>query len=882
MANEETASQILAEVADQSARRRLLRVLLWEAAEQQVSGRPDASRAVDASAFEVICLRLNVDNGRSDLDGHFDVIASMLAKAVAHTQDNPRESYHRFGDLKTLRLGPVVKKIDKAEMPSFLLACATAFRWLVLHSHRDPYIREELACRYFLEELIRTLGVRKVPWTATVLNDFVKTVAPSEENDDSHDRGRIAPIVGDLLMRPGFQERLDAGSLESLSRLRPLVAGYTPTTLDRERLRAIDECLARSSVTSTKPPFNDVHPWAATGNAVFAKLAPHEQAVFMNLARHASTCNASRPSKEWTETARQLATSAIYPALAELLEAVNRALAEVRDPRAPARSMDQYELESENDYRLHGLACAAGATGDRGLAQLLVEAVQAASKVPADRRFTAAGYSSACIRALALAPQPGMQLDMLNRIALRIRWPLARKLSTKLIAEVAKKSGIDPVDAEEAYVPDFGLNSGNRVVAIGTNSAEITVAGDHPRITWRSANGELLKTATALKREQPAAVDTAKQLLSDIEAAIPAQRTRLELLLRDRRTWPFSKWRERYLDHGLLSPLVRRILWTVDTKPTLFVEDAPQDLDGKRVSIGEDAEVTIWHPIGRDVAEVLAWRARLESLAITQPFKQVHREVYVITDAERRTATYSNRFAAHIVKTATLLAIGQTRRWKVSLYGLATLALPQFDVRAEFWSEAAGDGQNHLGGPVYLSTDQVRFYTLNGQEPMQQNDVAPLAFSEVMRDVDLFVGVASVGNDPTWQDGGPDGRFLAYWQNYSFGDLGETAKTRRAVLESLLPRLTKLKDRWKLDDKFLVVRGDIRGYKIHLGSGNILMQPNDQYLCIVPDRSTRVAGGDVFLPFEGDATLSIILSKAFLLAADTKITDPTIRRQINQ
>jgi hypothetical protein len=36
----------------------------------------------------------------------------------------------------------------------------------------------------------------------------------------------------------------------------------------------------------------------------------------------------------------------------------------------------------------------------------------------------------------------------------------------------------------------------------------------------------------------------------------------------------------------------------------------------------------------------------------------------------------------------------------------------------------------------------------------------------------------------------------------------------------------------------------------------------------------------VFLPFEGDRTLSVILSKALLLADDKKITDPTIMRQI--
>jgi hypothetical protein len=40
------------------------------------------------------------------------------------------------------------------------------------------------------------------------------------------------------------------------------------------------------------------------------------------------------------------------------------------------------------------------------------------------------------------------------------------------------------------------------------------------------------------------------------------------------------------------------------------------------------------------------------------------------------------------------------------------------------------------------------------------------------------------------------------------------------------------------------------------------------------------AGGKVFLPFEGDSTLSIILSKAFLLAEDCKINDPTILRQL--
>jgi hypothetical protein len=61
------------------------------------------------------------------------------------------------------------------------------------------------------------------------------------------------------------------------------------------------------------------------------------------------------------------------------------------------------------------------------------------------------------------------------------------------------------------------------------------------------------------------------------------------------------------------------------------------------------------------------------------------------------------------------------------------------------------------------------------------------------------------------------------------------------------------------------------------------MEPNDQYLCIVPDHSSRATAGDqMFLPFEGDATLSIILSKAFLLANDNAIKDSTIVTQIKR
>jgi hypothetical protein len=131
------------------------------------------------------------------------------------------------------------------------------------------------------------------------------------------------------------------------------------------------------------------------------------------------------------------------------------------------------------------------------------------------------------------------------------------------------------------------------------------------------------------------------------------------------------------------------------------------------------------------------------------------------------------------------------------------------------------------------------------------------------------------------QDSGGIPAYRDYWQTYSFGDLNEVAKMRKEILAGLIPRL-KVKNVAQIVGNFLVVKGKLRTYKIHIGSTNILMEPNDQYLCIVPDRSAKTGTENIFLPFEGDSGLSVVLSKAFLLAEDDKITDGSITSQINR
>src|SRR5262249_16126879 len=151
------------------------------------------------------------------------------------------------------------------------------------------------------------------------------------------------------------------------------------------------------------------------------------------------------------------------------------------------------------------------------------------------------------------------------------------------------------------------------------------------------------------------------------------------------------------------------------------------------------------------------------------------------------------------------------RGWRYRLMGswdgggdtMPTIELPKWNMRVEYWLTGGGgdDGGGHgTGVAQHVFTDQVRFCRAGQAAPRPLADVPPLASSEVMRDVDLFVGVCSIGNDPNWHDGGD--QIGDYWQHYTFGDLGISAQARRDVLERLLPRL-KIAPRCTLTKRFL-------------------------------------------------------------------------------
>ena len=645
------------------------------------------------------------------------------------------------------------------------------------------------------------------------------------------------------------------------------------------------------------------------------------------LLQHCTKARGAKPAQKWSKDAEAVLQEIGRPAFER---AVVRWFPLVERPRTrPVERVSQWQpdpnllLQDDNADILKALAWLCAGSRDAEVARALGALSLSAYRKVAQMGPRCVRVGNACVWALGSMPD-ATGVGQLAMLRARVKFGTAQKGVDKALDDAAGQAGMTLQEIEEISVPTYGLQEvGVRREQLGEFGVELVVTGTSTtELRWMKPDGKRQKSVPKAVREHSAEeLKEIKASATDLRKMLPAQRDRIENLYLEQMSWTYPAWCERYLDHPLVGTLARRLIWKFTneerTAAGVFYEGRIVGRDGHVLNWLDDSTgVELWHPMQEDPDEVLAWRDWLAELEIRQPFKQAHREIYLLTDAERTTRTYSNRFAAHVIKQHQFNALCAARGWKNKLrlmvddeYPPASRDLPPWGLRAEFWVEGLGDiygaDTTEAGTYLYLATDQVRFYNIDAREnyahagggryaaawrgegaltePLALEEVPPLVFSEMMRDVDLFVGVASVGNDPNWADGGPEGRYRDYWTSYSFGALSQTAKTRRQVLERLIPRL-KIADRCRLEGRFLIVQGDIRTYKIHLGSANILMEPNDQYLCIVPTSAPNTGnlGNRLFLPFEGDRNLAIILSKAFLLAEDKDIKDPTILHQISR
>jgi len=307
----------------------------------------------------------------------------------------------------------------------------------------------------------------------------------------------------------------------------------------------------------------------------------------------------------------------------------------------------------------------------------------------------------------------------------------------------------------------------------------------------------------------------------------------------------------RSLVAGLVLQVDGREFWWRPADPILEAEGPP--------IIAEAEQVAVAHPVALHQAGTLAeWQERMVRENLAQPFKQLFREIYTVGEGERG-AEACERFADRPVNARQAFALLRGRGYTPG-QGEAVKRYPRVGVRAHFaWARAEEPvgkllGRAEAGGPVITG---AIWFTAETGEPLALGEVPPILFSETLREADLTVSRAAFGEA---------------------GFSSEETRRLRALLIRHLTRALGLTTVYVSEDHaYVLIEGAHALYRLHLGSGSVLLERNRRHL----DVSGLVNEAAYHAVLEGmDSITSHIVRTVLVLSRDREIAEVSFLKQL--
>ena len=488
------------------------------------------------------------------------------------------------------------------------------------------------------------------------------------------------------------------------------------------------------------------------------------------------------------------------------------------------------------------------------------------------------------VRALGLLPLPGVQADgnvvmsdparkdlherykiLQEFIRTSRQFGSQRQASEKRAAAIgiqnlARTAGYpDPQRLQWAMEAEDTRDLAHGPVVIKTGDIAVSLSIDEegrPQVLAQNT-----KTQRALSAVPPAARKSPKvaallERKTDLRRSVSRVRQSLEQAMCRGDVFSGVELRALFAN-PMLSPLLGRTVF-VGEGILGYPRDGGQGLEdfaGKIEPVKKQEQLRIAHPVDLlNTGNWDQWQHDCFARERVQPFKQVFRELYVLTKTERDEGDLSRRYAGHQINPRQAMALLTSRSWVAApeqgvfrtFHDIGLSAWLTF--QESFFTPADVEG---------LTLEGVRFAKLGHWKPLALADVPQRIFSEVMRDVDLVVSVA--------HRGGVDPEASA-----------STVEMRAALLRETceLLKLTNV----RIKDSHVLVEGDLARYSVHLGSAVTHRQPGGALFIVAVHSQHR---GRLFLPFaDDDPKTAAVISKVLLLARDREIQDPNLLAQI--
>ncbi len=274
------------------------------------------------------------------------------------------------------------------------------------------------------------------------------------------------------------------------------------------------------------------------------------------------------------------------------------------------------------------------------------------------------------VKALSLSPLP-QALLIVDGIARKFKYRQVQAAAGEALAFAAAQLGITQEELADRIVPDFGFDEKvERIFDYGERKFIVTLTAALEMEVFEadsmSIRGKKLKSLPAPGKKDDAAKAAAayeefKQLKKQLKTTVGSQKQRLEMALSTAREWDVDAWKRLFVKNPIMHQFAIGLIWGIYEGGRLiqsfrYMEDGsfnteeeeefvlPADKGmaaGNGLPADEKASVCrkigLVHPIELTEESRAAWKEQLSDYEITQPFKQLDRTVYAMTEKEADT-----------------------------------------------------------------------------------------------------------------------------------------------------------------------------------------------------------------------------------------------------
>lgn len=382
--------------------------------------------------------------------------------------------------------------------------------------------------------------------------------------------------------------------------------------------------------------------------------------------------------------------------------------------------------------------------------------------------------ASETVKALAINGS-SQALLIVDGISRKFKFKQVKKAAGEALNFAANEMGMDREELSDKIVPSLGFDArGERIFDYGNRKFKVSLAPDLTIEIYDENEKELKKLPSPGKRDDEEkakkSYEEYKMFKKQLKTTVAVQTTRMDLALSTERKWTRGAWLNLFVENPIMHKFAIGLIWGIYEASKLidtfrYMEDGTFNTkDEEEFELPENSSIGLVHPLELSKEDMELWKEQLSDYEIVQPIKQLDREVFKITEEEKK-MKYLDRFGGKIVNALSLSG-------KIMSYGWYRGSVQDGGGYYEFYTEdkklGIGAELNFQGSFVGFENEDTTVYVLRfykadtvkrgsyiydeikEQDLLKLSEVPSRYFSEILYQVNSSLS-SSTGVDENWK-----------------------------------------------------------------------------------------------------------------------------------